>query len=150
MVRALSSSEYPTGWGNFSDLTVSRLLENGFVKSPSPLPPSPWHDLIISSPMYNNFPINLPKKVCPSMKSFFWKKVPHNLGVGDTLTSHFGIRVPGSKTLDDSKVDSVFHPSEVDRTSTRNSLGLKIKSKLFHHSGSANLSLLNSIHKKDS
>ena len=55
--------------------------------------------------------------------------------------------VPRSKPLGGSKIDSVFHPSKVDKMSTTNSLGLKVKSKLSHHSGSVALRQWNSIHK---
>ena len=39
-------------------------------------------------------------------------------------------RGPVSKPLGRSKVDSAFHPSDVDKMSARNSRGLVIKSKL--------------------
>ena len=44
--------------------------------------------------------------------------------------------VPCSKPLGSSKVDSAFHPSEVDKVSTRNFWGLVVKSKLPPRSGS--------------
>ena len=56
-------------------------------------------------------------------------------------------RVSGSKPQGGSKVDSAFHPSEVDQMSTGNSGGLSAKSKLSPRSGSVALRLLNSIHK---
>ena len=60
---ALSLSEYPTGWGKFSDL-VFILLENTFMQ----LPP---------------LPINRPKRFVPQRKAFFVKKSsPYTLGGG--------------------------------------------------------------------
>ena len=46
-------------------------------------PPPPWHDLIISFPMKNTPPINLPTKVC-THKKLFLEKFPHTLG-GETI-----------------------------------------------------------------
>ena len=45
--------------------------------------------------------------------------------------------VPGSKPLGGSKVDSAFHPSEVDKMSVRNSWELWVKSKLSPRTGFA-------------
>ena len=45
--------------------------------------------------------------------------------------------VPCSKPLGGSKVDSAFHPSEVNEVSTRNFWGLVVKSKLPPQSGSS-------------
>ena len=55
--------------------------------------------------------------------------------------------VPRSKPLGGSKIDSVFHPSKVDKMSTTNSLGLVVKNKLSSQSGSVALRRWNSIHK---
>ena len=58
--------------------------------------------------------------------------------------------VPCSKPLGDFKVDSVFHPSEVNQISNKNfwENSGKVKSKLPPHSGSVALKQLNSIYKK--
>ena len=56
--------------------------------------------------------------------------------------------VPYSKPLGGSKVDSVFHPSEVDRVSGISG-NLVAKSKLPPHSGSVALRQLNLFHKKE-
>ena len=37
---------------------------------------SPWHNLIISPPMYSKPSINLPKRFCYPMRSFFLEKSP--------------------------------------------------------------------------
>ena len=59
--------------------------------------------------------------------------------------------VPGSKPLGDSKVNSAFHPSEVDQISTRTYWGLLVvKSTLSPCSGSVTFRQLNPIHKKAS
>ena len=56
--------------------------------------------------------------------------------------------VPYSNPLVGSKIDSAFHPSEVDQMNTRNFWGLVVKSKLSSHSGSVALRQLNPIHEK--
>ena len=56
--------------------------------------------------------------------------------------------VPYSKPLGGSKVDSVFHPSEVERVSGISG-NLVAKSKLPPHSGSVALRQLNLFHKKE-
>ena len=48
-----------------------------------------------------------------------------------------------------SKVDSPFHPSEVNQMSIGNSGNLVVKSKLSPRSGSVTLKQLNPIHKKE-
>ena len=57
--------------------------------------------------------------------------------------------VPGSRPRGGSKVDSTFHPSEVDKLSIKNSLGLVTKSKLSPCNSSINLRQMNPIHKKE-
>ena len=62
--------------------TVFKILENSFVKSPSPLS-SPWYDLIIDLlPSRTIRPINVAKKLCPpsAMKSFFRRKYHYTEG----------------------------------------------------------------------
>ena len=55
---------------------------------------------------------------------------------------------PGLKPLGGSKVDSAFHPSEVDRMSTGTPRDVVVKSKLSPRSGTVALRQLKSIYKK--
>ena len=80
--------------------TVFKMLENSFVKSPSPLS-SPWYDLIIDLlPNRTTCPINVAKKLCPpsAMKSFFRRKYPYTEGDGNNALAwqeiHEGVCVP--------------------------------------------------------
>ena len=47
--------------------------------------------------------------------------------------------VPGSATLDDPKLDSVFYPFEVEQTRTMISLGIVVTNKISPGSGNATL-----------
>ena len=77
--------------GKIFKFTVFRLLENAFLKlTPSPPPPSSWHDLIISPPWRTHpspdeFP---PKSLSPHEKLLFGKKSPHFLGEKTPLQLH--------------------------------------------------------------
>ena len=91
MVRALSSSEYPTmAWKDFQIYGVQITGKCIFETHPLPPPPSSWHDLIISPPWRTHpspdeFP---PKSVSPHEKLLFGKKSPHFLGEKTPLQLH--------------------------------------------------------------
>ena len=81
MVKALTSSEYPTMVGKNFRFAVFRLLENVFVNLP-PLSLLALVPLCRTPPP----PANFPQKVCPTLKDYFRKKSTHTLG-GDTMIS---------------------------------------------------------------